>query len=31
MTDELKCPCDFCNGTKYTISEYLQHIDEVTK
>jgi len=23
------CPCDFCNSKKYTIPEYLQHIDEV--
>lgn len=29
MTPSLKCPCGFCNGVKYTISEYLQHIDEV--
>ena len=29
MTNELFCPCDFCNGTKYTVDEYLQHIEEI--
>lgn len=23
------CPCGICNGKKYTIPEYLKHIDEV--
>jgi len=27
----VSCPCDFCNGKKYTVSEYLKHIDQVTK
>ena len=26
-----KCPCDFCNGKKYTVQEYLNHIDELTE
>lgn len=29
MTKQLDCPCDFCNGEKYTVKEYLEHIDEV--
>ena len=29
MTEQLDCPCDFCNAKKYTVKEYLEHIDEV--
>ena len=24
-----KCPCEFCNAKKYTVQEYLKHIDQV--